>query len=39
MLTYLESIGVYSCQDPRDDKWQWDVDKTRQFLDEEVSID
>ncbi|OLQ09660.1 hypothetical protein AK812_SmicGene6736 [Symbiodinium microadriaticum] len=25
-------------QDPRDDRWQWDVDKTRQFLDEEATM-
>jgi len=28
----------YIYNDPRDDKWQWDVDKTRQFLDEEATM-
>ncbi|CAE7350220.1 unnamed protein product [Symbiodinium natans] len=28
----------YIFNDPRDDRWQWDVDKTRQFLDEEKTM-
>ncbi|CAE7379752.1 unnamed protein product [Symbiodinium sp. CCMP2456] len=28
----------YIYNDPRDDRWQWDVDKTRQFLDEEATM-
>eukprot|EP00434_Breviolum_minutum_P021519 symbB.v1.2.018990.t1/scaffold1501.1/size122984/2 len=24
--------------DPRDERWQWDVDKTRQFLDEQATL-
>ena len=23
-------------QDPREDRWQWDIDKTRQYLDEQA---
>ena len=35
--TWLGAVGsAGASQDPRLDKWQWDVDKTRQYLDEQA---
>ena len=31
-------LQLETAKDPRDARWQWDVDKTRQFLDEQASF-
>ena len=38
LMFFDNSDDTLDAKDPRDARWQWDVDKTRQFLDEQALI-